>query len=180
MFKEAKNLLRKEIKQKIILMSKQERLYRSSLLLDKLENNKSFINSKTILFYWSMDDEIHTHDFILKWSSSKRIILPEVNGDKLDLKVFTGKSDLKEGEKFGILEPKGKIFLDYDSIDLVIVPGLAFDSNGNRLGRGKAYYDKLLPKLHAYKIALCFSFQFVQNVPVDVLDVKVDEIITEL
>jgi len=179
MLKEPKNLIRKEIKKQMMLINNDERMYRSSLLLAKLEKNVRFINSKTILFYWSMNDEVHTHDFILKWSVNKKFILPQVHGDILDLKVFTNKNDLKEGEKYGILEPKGEVFEDYDSIDLAIVPGVAFDSKGNLLGRGKAYYDKLLPKIRAYKIAFCFSFQYIVEVPADEFDIKVDEVIIE-
>lgn len=179
MLAEAKKIVRKEIKHYKSLMSNQERITRSDFLLRKLENNIWFINSKTILFYWSMDDEIHTHDFIQKWSDKKRIILPKVNGDALDLKVFTNINSLKEGERYGILEPDGEDFNDYDSIDLAIVPGVAFDSNGNRLGRGKAYYDKLLPKIKAYKIALCFSFQLKEEIPADENDIKVNEVISE-
>jgi len=179
MLAEAKKIVRKEIKHYKSLMSNQERITRSDFLLRKLENNIRFIKSKTILFYWSMDDEIHTHDFIQKWSDKKRIILPKVNGDSLDLKVFTNINSLKEGERYGILEPDGEDFNDYDRIDLAIVPGVAFDSKGNRLGRGKAYYDKLLPKINAYKIALCFSFQLKEEIPADENDIKVNEVISE-
>jgi len=176
---EAKKQLRKEIKQLKLLMSDHERIQRSELLFSKLERNIHFINSNTILLYWSMKDEVHTHDFIQKWSALKKIILPVVNNDTIVLKVFTGKNNLKQGEKYEIFEPVGEIFDDYDSIDLAIVPGIAFDSKGNRLGRGKAYYDKLLPKIKAYKIALCFFFQYLKEVPTDEFDIKVDEVITD-
>lgn len=74
----------------------------------------------------------------------KQILLPVVTGDDLELRVYTGPGDLATGA-YGIEEPTGALFTDYDAIDFIVVPGVAFDRNGNRLGRGKGYYDRLLP-----------------------------------
>jgi len=126
-----------------------------------------------------MQDEVHTHDFIKKWAKDKDIILPVVNGDKLHLKRFTGTQAMLTGEKYGIQEPDGEEYTDFNAIDLVIVPGVAFDKAKNRMGRGKGYYDGLLPKLKAYKIALCFNFQMVDEVPTELHDIKMDEIIID-
>ncbi len=70
------------------------------------------------------------------------------------------------------------MFEEVDKIDLIIVPGIAFDKSLNRLGRGKAYYDKLLKDSKAIKIGVCFDFQLLESVPVDKYDVKMDLIIT--
>lgn len=66
----------------------------------------------------------------------KQILLPVVTGDDLELRVYTGPGDLATGA-YGIEEPTGALFTDYDAIDFIVVPGVAFDRNGNRLGRGK-------------------------------------------
>ena len=66
---------------------------------------------------------------------------------------------------FGIKEPTGETFLEYDKIDLVIVPGVAFDRTLNRMGRGKGFYDRLLPKIKAPKVAVCFDFQLMEKIP---------------
>ena len=77
-------------------------------------------------------------------------------------------------------EPTGALFTDYATIDLVIVPGVAFDRDGNRLGRGKGYYDRLLPRIpSAYKVGICFPFQIVEEVPAEPFDIRMDEIITQ-
>lgn len=124
-----------------------------------------------------MKDEVHTHAFITKWAEVKKIILPVVIGDQLELRLYTGPQDLTPGV-FGIAEPTGEPFYDYASIDIAIIPGLAFDKEGHRLGRGKGYYDKLLPHIPALKAGICFSFQIVEEVPTDARDIRMDIIIS--
>ena len=107
----------------------------------------------------------------------KQILLPVVIGNDLELRLYTGPQDLKKGA-YGIEEPVGEPFTDYASIDLAIIPGVAFDVHGNRLGRGKGYYDRLLPRLpHIYKIGICFPFQLLEEVPTEALDVRMDEVL---
>lgn len=135
-----------------------------------------FQSAHTILLYHSLTDEVHTHDFIEKWSKSKRIVLPVVIENELELRSYSSSGDLSIGA-YGILEPTGTSFYDYDAIDLAIIPGVAFDASGCRLGRGKGYYDRLLPKLIAHKIGICFPFQLVNEVPAEEFDIRMDEII---
>lgn len=176
---EEKKEIRKKIKDLKKEVSLNDKKKRSLNILDKLEENISFNQATTVMLYWSMDDEVYTHDFVLKWADKKKIILPCVNGDKLELRVFKGLENLVEGDTFGILEPSGEIFEDIDSIELIIVPGVAFDKLNNRMGRGKAYYDKLLTTTNSAKIGICFDFQLLERVPVNQFDVKMDAIITE-
>lgn len=134
----------------------------------------------TILIYHSLPDEVSTAGIIqcLK-RDGKTVILPRVAGhDRLTLHVYTGETSLTAGA-YGIMEPVGAPFTDYESIAVAVVPGIAFDAHGNRLGRGHGYYDRLLPRLtHAYKIGLCFPFQLVGDVPVDPTDIPMNEIVT--
>lgn len=160
-------------------LSFQEKLRQSKLVFDKIEADPYFQNAKIIMAYWSMDDEVHTHRFIEKWYKTKTFILPSVDGDDLRLKFFTGTNTLVKGQKFNIHEPQGEEFGHPEKIDLVIVPGIAFDKLNNRLGRGKAYYDKLLRNLNAKKFGICFSFQLLDNVPVNQFDVKMDQVFTD-
>ena len=177
------NNKKKEIRNRIRELKKgfsfEEKRDKSTIILDKLEKNISFLNANTVMIYWSMNDEVNTHDFILKWYKTKKIILPAVKGENLELKVFSGIESMKEGESYKILEPVGETFLDYDKIDIIVVPGVAFDKSCNRLGRGKAYYDKLLKNCNAKKIGICFDFQIVNKVPVDKYDIKMDFVISE-
>ncbi len=84
------------------------------------------------------------------------------------------------GEQFGIEEPTGAEFTDLDKVDLIIVPGVAFDRQRNRMGRGRGFYDRLLKSTpNAYKVGVGFNFQLVDNVPVEPFDVPMDNVIIE-
>ncbi len=148
----------------------------SATILSELEHHPSFRKARTVVLYHSLTDEVYTHEFIETWKEKKKILLPVVCGDCLELREYAGKAQTAQG-CFGITEPLGTPFTEYDKIDLVIVPGVAFDRNKNRLGRGKGYYDKLLPLIKARKIGLCFPFQVVEQVPTEPLDIGMDDLI---
>ena len=136
-------------------------------------------SAKTILMYYSLDDEVNTHNILNHFlNEGKTILLPAVLDDKnMELRHYEGPQDLVGGF-FRIMEPVGRLFNDYPSVDVAVVPGMAFDSRCNRLGRGKGYYDRMLPKLsNAYKIGMCFDFQKLPGIPADEHDIKVDEVI---
>lgn len=131
-----------------------------------------------MLLYHSLRDEVDTHGFIEKWWTRKRILLPVVVGDDLELRRYTGADSLAIGA-YGISEPVGKPFADYGSITLAVIPGVAFDAAGNRLGRGRGYYDRFLPRIpNACKVGVCFPFQLVDAVPAEPFDIRMDIIIT--
>lgn len=101
-----------------------------------------------------------------------------VVGDELELRIYKGPQELEVRGLYGIAEPTGEIFTDYDAIELAVIPGVAFDSAGHRLGRGKGYYDRLLPQLpNALKAGLCFPFQLIEEVPAESFDICMDTVI---
>lgn len=179
MIDQKKKEIRKLIRDKKKEYSLDEKKIKSARIFAQLEQYQWFNDAKIIMAYWSMDDEVHTHNFLEKYLGKKKIILPVVNGDVLDLKEFTGVTDLTEGEHFKIGEPTGNDFTEIEKIDLIITPGVAFDKERNRLGRGKAYYDKLLKTTKAVKVGVCFDFQLLDSVPVDEHDVKMDYVLTD-
>ena len=147
--------------------------------MKNLEDNVIFKCSKTVMLYYSLPDEVYTHDFIEKWYKEKTIILPIVEGKDIKLKVYSGKDSMKKGA-YNIYEPQGEEYTDFTSIDMIIVPGVSFDNNGNRLGRGKGYYDRFLKKMdYVFKVGICFNFQLVMNIPTNNLDIPMDEVWTE-
>ena len=150
---------------------------KSQKIFEQVENLESFVRAKVVMLYWSMSDEVFTHDFANKWIGEKEIILPTVVGDNLVLKKFEGAEKLIAGDFYGIGEPEGKEYNSPENIDVIFVPGVAFDKENNRLGRGKAYYDKLLKTSRAQKVGLCFDFQFFDSIPVDEHDMKMDLVI---
>jgi|GEM_PF-32391 5,10-methenyltetrahydrofolate synthetase len=176
--KREKKILRKRIR-------KQKKQYNEDQLktigqdaMAQLEQTPEFKASKTIFIYWSLPDEVPTHEFIEKYRKEKRFILPRVVGDYLELHEFRGIELLEKGNSFGIQEPVGSVFSDFDAIELAIVPGLAFTRSGERLGRGGGYYDRTLPFLkNAVKIGVAFPFQIVPRIPLDTHDVLLDKVI---
>jgi 5-formyltetrahydrofolate cyclo-ligase len=139
---------------------------------------------QTIMAYYSLPDEVNTHGLIDDLvAEGKTVLLPKVTGpDTMELRRYTGRDDLQEGA-YHILEPMGELFTDFSSIDLILVPGLAFDAAGHRLGRGRGYYDRLLSSLFTIhsslfsSIGVCFDFQKVDEVPVDAHDIAMDKVV---
>ena len=149
----------------------------SNAIITKLEVDNDFIESQTIAIYWSLPDEVSTHKLITKWYKHKTILLPVIQGDILVLKKFEGQEKLVDGMKYHIPEPAGEIYTTYDKINLIITPGMAFDKENNRMGRGKGFYDRLLPDLKCKKIGICFGFQLFDKIPSEPHDIKVDKVI---
>ena len=150
----------------------------SEQIMQLLASDTHFLAAKTVLLYHSLSDEVDTHQFVEEWCKKKQLLLPVVVGEELVLRHFQNVDELKTGS-FGIAEPTGPLFTDYDQIGFVAVPGMAFDKNGHRLGRGKGFYDRLLPQLtNAYKAGICFPYQIVDEVPVEPTDITMDGIIT--
>lgn len=161
--------------------SKQElrRLIRASHPLTKLSRHPRLADAHTVLLYSALPDEVPTQPLLSRLATEgKTVLLPRVvNDTDMELRRYTGLHDLEQGA-FGIMEPTGELFTDYDDIDVAVIPGMAFDREGHRLGRGKGYYDRFLTQLpHTYKIGICFPFQLVDHVPTDAHDILMNEVI---
>jgi len=143
----------------------------------QVEAHSQFRESSTVLMYWSMPDEVYTHDFIKRWHGKKKIVLPVITGNQLRLALFEGEQSLKRNAAMNIYEPKGDDFILPQKIEIAIVPGVAFDQNNNRIGRGKGYYDRLLPQLNAYNLGVCFDFQIFENIPSEKHDVAMNMVV---
>lgn len=174
---------KKEIRAYIRALKKQysneELVELSRPVTDKLLKHKKVKEAQTILMYYSLADEVYTHDTITKLvNMNKTVLLPRVIDDEnMIICHYKSDKDLSEGA-FHIMEPIGEEFTDYNKIELCIVPGMSFDSNNNRLGRGKGYYDRFLAKVpNSYKIGVCFDFQKLKEIPSGKYDINVDEVI---
>ena len=139
--------------------------------------------SRVVMAYWPLPDEVDIRPLI-DWLivEGKTVLLPKVVDDEtMELRRYTSLAELAEGA-FHILEPVGEAFTDYETIDVALVPGMAFDAAGHRLGRGKGYYDRflsshLVPRashLAPRIIGVCFPFQRVPLVPISPHDVSMD------
>lgn len=171
--------IRLRIKARKTMLSAAEKIAAARAAFARLEESAAFIMADRILLYHSLPDELSTEEFIDKWHNRKHFFLPRVNGVNLDILPYD-RSRLHLGA-FNIEEPDGDDLTDISSIELIIVPAVAFDRNGNRVGRGKGYYDRLLADTKATKIGIGYDFQFIDgdDIEADDHDVPLDIIITD-
>ncbi|MBO4397483.1 MAG: 5-formyltetrahydrofolate cyclo-ligase [Bacteroidaceae bacterium] len=173
-----KQEIRKQLAIKFKELSETDVLLKESKsVIDNLTSDELWINAHRVLIYSSLWDEVDTSWLLRQYIHEKSIVLPTVVGDSLELHEYVSQNTTVVGA-YGITESTGPIVTDYDSIDLAIIPGRAFTPDGCRLGRGKGYYDRLLPLLHCPTIGICFSFQILENIPIDTHDIKVDKVIS--
>lgn len=158
------------------LMLESEKLEAAERVFEMLEHSAAFMLAEKILMYHSLPDELPTHAFLNKWNGRKKFYLPRVNGVNLEILPYN-ESRLELGA-FHIEEPTGSDTVDADEIEMVVVPGVAYDNSGNRLGRGKGFYDRLLKSTRATKVGVAFDFQMVDMIPVEEHDVSMDIVIS--
>lgn len=116
-------------------------------------------------------------DLLDPWPQDKRIALPRVVGEELAFHWVSGPAELTPG-RFGVLEPAAGAAVAVAAFDLILVPGLAFDSRGRRLGRGKGCYDRFLSSAQGLRAGVCFDDQIVSGVPAEPHDARVDFLVT--
>ena len=171
---ERKNRIRQAMRLLLAQKKEEEKNQETLLLFQKIELWPEFMAAKTILLYWSTKNELPTHAFIEKWGDAKKILLPAVVGDSIVLKSY--RKEMRQGA-LGIWEPDTAEQYEGE-IDLVVVPGVAFDRKGNRLGRGRGFYDRFLAGRTATTIGIGFDFQIVDAVPANDEDMKMDFVVT--
>lgn len=170
----AKPELRKMVRAMKKTRSAEELRRQSGLIMSKLEKYSDFKRAERVMLYASLPDEVQTLEFIQKWRHKKQIILPTVVGDDIIPVALEDDTDFAVGD-FNIPEPQNGPYSG--GYDLIVVPGMAFDSAGNRLGRGKGYYDRFLSQhIDVKKVGICFDFQKVKAVPTEPTDIRMDEV----
>ncbi len=177
--------IRKEILHKLRSQSSFERTRKSAEIKKKLFNDNAFQSCSYIMFYVSKDDEVDTHSMITEaLRGKKRIAVPVISAGEKGITPSEVKNPEEEFEEgpFRIKQPKKEYLrpVPVEDIDVVIVPGVAFDKSGNRMGRGAGYYDNFLKTISppVLTIGLAFDFQIVRRVPTLFRDVPVKKIIS--
>lgn len=144
-----------------------------------LEEIKKKDDIRVILLYNSLPDEVNTHSLIKELHDKGiKVLLPTIVGEELELHEYVSASEMTLSSSFNIQESKGPLFDDYSKIDLAIIPGMGFTADGKRLGRGKGFYDRLLPHLQCPLYGLAFPFQIFSDIPTESHDVKMDYVIS--
>ena len=161
-------------------------LEKSSKIIDKLTSSEEYKTSKTVFIYMDFKNEVKTLGLINKMlGENKHVVIPYTdvaNTIIIPVEIKDVERDLKISQ-FGYLEPKTEnvIQVQPEKFDLIIVPGVVFDYNLNRIGFGKGYYDRILKlkRQNTKAIAIAYEFQVLDEIPFEDHDIKMDMIITE-
>jgi len=177
-----KQKIREKLLKKRSHLSREDVIDKSKRIHRRLLNTKQFTDARIIMFYMPKDNEVDTRQTIsLAIRKGKTVCLPYIDKDSHMIYpaiIRNMKKDIAKGT-FGILEPRRKTSRP-KKIDIIIVPGAAFDTECRRLGRGKAYYDRFLKnKKDIPRIGLGFDFQIVKKLPENIYDIPMDIVITE-
>ncbi|MBD5232841.1 MAG: 5-formyltetrahydrofolate cyclo-ligase [Bacteroidales bacterium] len=174
-----KDEIRARVRARKAMLDDIERTEAAARVFDTLASMAAFTMARKVLMYHSLPDELGTHAFLDRWESDKEFYLPRVNG--LDLEILPYSRTRTHLGAFHIEEPDGEDTADVSDMDLIIVPAVAYDRSGNRVGRGKGYYDRLLGRSKALKIGVCYDFQLFDEdeIEAEEHDVAVDFIITD-
>lgn len=165
-------------------MPEEERRQKSGRIAERVSKTLWFQEADVLLVYMAFRSEADTEELISgAFLEGKAVYCPKVEGEEMNFYRIASKEDLKEGYQ-GIKEPEGKpedLFLPADGMKcLMIVPGSAFDKEGNRIGYGKGYYDKYLERYPEIRtMGICFEGQMQEKIPEEGHDRRMNRVITE-
>ncbi len=173
--KAQKNQWRKYVKARVNALTAAEKQQRALRLIRRLLSDERYLQSDHILLFSSLPDEIDLSTLIQQaYEMGKSVYLPVVYGDDLQVKRYDP-ANMATGA-FAIREPQGEQ-VDESVLQLVVVPGVAFDAQGNRLGRGKGYYDRLLSRINAYTIGVGYAEQYYLQLPAEAHDITLQQVV---
>ena len=177
----AKTTLRQQVRARLRALSAEQLRADSQRICERLLTLPVWKRAKIVLLFASLRDEPDLWPVIsTALKEGKEVSLPKLDpaGFGYDACPIKSLDDLSPG-KFGILEPRGaSTVMALNRLDLVLVPGIAFDPHGGRLGRGKGFYDRLLAAVSGLKCGVAFDEQLVDVVPVGPMDVRLNCILT--
>ena len=182
---ELKNAIRKQAHENRRAQADKDEV--SVRIVDRFMQLDEYAAAKSVMFYVDVRDEVRTRQALpAALASGKRIVVPYCVDGELELFWLENMEELELG-MYRILEPKAELRdvqskrLQPADLDLIMVPGVAFDRNGGRTGHGKGYYDKLLQhaRLDAPLIALSFECQLFEKIPAESHDIYMDKVVTE-
>jgi len=178
---EEKSDLRRRLLEKRLSLNRKDVWIRSDDIKRSLIKLKSFQEARCIALYYPIKNEVGTQGiFKIAKELGKGIYFPLVDGSSLEFRKINNLAELKIG-RFDVPEPSHcSPGVEIEDIDLIIIPGIAFDSFGVRIGYGKGYYDRAISKIDIKKrVGLAYNFQVVESIPIERYDVRVGLIVTE-
>jgi 5-formyltetrahydrofolate cyclo-ligase len=178
-----KKELRKRLREVMDSIPPEELRARSVEVCRLLVEQPEYKRAEVVLVFFSLSSEADTTPLVLRaWQDNKRVLAPKVSWEQRRMLPIEIRSSLDLAEaRMGIREPASGVPVPVGEIDLVILPGLAFDPFGNRLGRGKGFYDRFLAHkdYRAVSCAIALEEQFVDFVPVGPHDMPIDMLVTD-
>ncbi len=174
-----KDDIRRRVRACKSVLTDSERAAAAARVFERVRSMAAFMMARNVLMYHSLPDELSTREFIDSFAGDpgKQFFLPRVNG--LDLEILPYERTRMHLGAFRIEEPDGDDTVDISQIDLVIVPAVAYDRHGNRVGRGKGYYDRLLAKSSAVTVGVCYDFQLFDEIDCEEHDVPVHFVVAD-
>jgi 5-formyltetrahydrofolate cyclo-ligase len=179
-----KNMRRTQFRELLAGISERERHVRSLAAGTLLVQTAEFMHAQVIMVYLNMPQEVDTSPIILRaWQEGKQVVAPKLawnDHTMLPVEITTLTTHTQTGPA-GIREPRSGQLIPIDCIDLMIVPGLAFGTHGQRLGRGGGFYDRFLaqPKFHGISCGLAFEPQVAEDLPLQPHDVILNLLVTD-
>ena len=176
-----KDQIRKEMKAKRRALTKEEVVRVSSAAAEVFLSSECYNSAKTIMLYMPLGNETDTGEIVKRaLEDGKKVVLP-VTDEKTGsiTPYFYDESTALEKGGFSVTEPKNALAAPKTEIDMVLVPGIAFDRFGSRVGFGKGCYDMFLKGMNVVRVGLCYEFQLCDSIPLDEHDIKMDFIVTE-
>ncbi len=172
--KRLKQELRAVISQKRRILTKEQVSEDSHNIVQQILALPAFVKAKRIMIYYPVHNEIDLRALI-ESAPEKQFYFPVTHRRSIEVRPYAGEEQMKRG-KFGIPEPQTAAYTG--KLDLIFVPGVAFDKEGHRMGRGGGYYDRFLKRFRrTTKIGVAYKFQRVKKVPTTWNDIKMDKLI---
>lgn len=179
-----KKELRQKLRQAVETLSPESLHTQSVKACNLLMSTPEYSHAEIVMVFLSLPNEVDTTSLVLHcWRDRKRVLAPKVSWEQrrmLPIEIRSLSDDVSQSP-MGIREPAQGMPIPVALIDLVVVPGLGFDQHGNRIGRGRGFYDRFLahPDWHGVACGLALEQQVVDEVPISEFDMQVDMLVTD-
>ncbi len=179
--KQAKRALRRQVLAERDRLPERERAAMSAAIVDRLLASDELRGARTVMAFWSFGSEVDTLPLLERLEAAgTQVVLPRIEDRDVEPVAYAAGEPLSE-TPFGAKEPASGRRLEPSELDVVVVPGVAFDRAGGRVGYGAGFYDRLLGRVRedAFAVAVAFGLQVVERVPSGGTDRRVDAVVTE-
>ena len=172
-----KQALRKRVREELKRLNNEQKAIEASWIHQKVMTLDALKEAQTVALFASLPDEPSTEQLLKEISARCKVVIPRIIGEQMEFLPYV--PEKTSCGAYNIMEPTDGRAVHPAEIDVAIVPGVAFTSDGIRMGRGKGFYDRYMSEnsFRALKIGICFSCQVVEYIPYEKHDIKMDMVI---